>query len=289
MEGLETNVREVITSLKEGKPVDKQWLIVGSPVVPGGKVTSEFVDQMRNGNAFQVLAKLKSEMAMQELDDPNTKLIMTGHSYGADMAITTARAVEQDHPELADRVRVLADDPVRGEKAVKGAVLAGLSEAWKRRKDMVAKMWITSEYKRVLTKKSLNIEDTPEQARVKKEALTIMDRDFKSGNDFFREEDAFPDKIQTYVRQGAFDETDPSIEREEDWGKFLEQEADLASEINYYKPGEKHDDTRPISMRVLYHKKPNVRVWGYGGRHAIDRFRHAKRFVRTGELLEGKS
>jgi hypothetical protein len=279
IEGLDSAVRSVARNLKEGGKIqDVEWLVVGSPVVPGGKVTQGLLDKMTHGDSYQTIAELKAEMAAAELSDPNVKLIMTGHSYGASMAVTTARIFEKEHPELASRVRVLADDPIllyekkedqeKGKSAVKGAVFAALSEVWSRRKDMMAKAWITKEFKKVLENRGISTTDTPEQASFKSEAIKIIDRDLMEGMKRVEGESAFPDTIKTYVRQGAFDETDPSVQRENDWDTFLNSDS-------------------ADSLKPLYHDKPNVRVWGYNGKHAIDRFRHAKRFVKTAKILSG--
>lgn len=299
VDGLGRALSEVGRSLKKGEPRDIEWIMTGSPLVDGGRVTENMVEEMETGSSYEVFAGLKAEMIAEELKDPRVRSVKSvGHSWGGSLDVMAAAALEQISPESARRVKVLADDPVllyggtetavgQGKTVVEGAVRAALGEVLHRRKDMLAKLWITKEYRKWLTKMGIG-EDNPEQASLKARALKIVDRDISTGPRRTADQDLFPNEIKVYVRQGVYDETqpDPKLVTVGEWEKFL---ADEERDPSREEEGVLEKDGMVMGTRSLGNLKrlkPNVRVYGYGGRHAIDRFRRMDRFVTAAKVLK---
>ncbi len=274
IEDLGKAINQVSRSLREGKPADVVWKLVGSPVGPGGKVTEEFVSDMEKGSYYKEFTDLHTEMLEQELGNSKVKkLILTGQSYGASMAVLTARKLEEEIGENdMKKAEVLADDPVvaykgtgGGQKLILGSVLEAFEGLWQRRKDYAAKFWITNEYKRFLEIKGIKPDDDQEQTELKNRMQKVIDRDLNVGPQVTMGEDLYPDKIKVFIRQGAYDETQvgEKLVGKQEWETF------------------KFKGT----LAPFRHEKHNVRVYGYGSGHAMDRFRRIDRFVKAADLL----
>lgn len=298
-----SRVSEVVGSLNTNKvPKDVELLALGSPYQPGGTITSDWVQKMREDNSYFAAADLQAEFLEHELEKKRTRLILIGHSYGGSMSEFIARKLEERNPgrdwqeeftafngEVKKRgvVRVLADDAViptgksrsEGIIMVVGAVIGMLLAAPAKWDDLSAKRWIEKAYRKQLKmtigEEALMLGDTDEQRELKERALEIIASDLKTGAVRPGGEKVMPEEIKVYERQGVGDLTAPSREKKRRWKELK----------SMYRHLGKGTEAVPSPMS----QDGNVRTWGREGGHIVDWFRHTERWFKVAKLLMGNN
>jgi hypothetical protein len=262
-------------SVENGSAKDVEITLMGSPLSLGGTVSDEWIQQVDSESWFVAQARLHAEYIKEKLADSDDVIYLTGQSMGGLMAMITARLLPE---EMQRRVRVLADnpDPVHGKgqqekdagfnKLVAG-VIKELDAMWERREDVWAKTYIADEQKRVMKQGGIWIEESNDQRQLKQKGLKRAWKNLEQGpGDYL--ESFYPEHAQVYIRQGIYDQT--RVEKD-----------DLVDYLN-----------RPDLKKGLGgvwskpENRPNVRQWGFSGRHEMRRHNYDYRWILAARALE---